>query len=336
MQSLVSTRRIAASWVLVLVTGAIVLGAGSSAEAQGDEALTAKQIEYYKKGLEAYKDEDFDRAIEYYELALAEGEWNILHLGIGRALSRKGRCAAADARFVKALEARAVPSPPAAAIKAKIDEYRIDLRLQCDGTLVVECKPADLEIRVGSSARRPCSAFPIEVPPGDLTLTAYAYDVSEEKTIRVKGLEETRVSFSIDKPKGWKEGQVSTPPEDKKPPAVEKGSGLALYGYIVGGVGVAVLGGALVTDVVLLGDKIDELESAASTRASNEQTLFDEASGLQSLSLGLYVGGAVLSAAGVALILWPSETESAPEAKSAGLAPWLSPTSAGLRWTSPF
>jgi len=329
-----TTARRPSGWALpVLVALALPLlltALPTEVSAQEGEAafMTAKQVEYYRKGLQAYKDEDFDRAIEYYELALKEGEWNILYLGAGRAYSRKGRCKEADARFAKALEARPVPSPPPADIKSKIDEYRIDLRLQCPGALIVTCTPPDTEIRVGSSARRPCAEFPIEVPPGEVTVTAFAHGQIVDKAVTVKGLEETTVSFDI-KP-GAAVPDVTPPKKVEEPP----GNPLHLWGAIVGGTGVAVLVGGAVGDLAVLGPKIEDLKTAADTRSADEQTLFDDASSLQTVLLATYATGAVLTITGAVLFFWPDSPAEQPA--TSRLSPWLSPEGGGMSWTLDF
>lgn len=317
-------------WSLAALAFVFLLPDTAWAQA-GGENMTDKQVEYYKKGLQAYKDDDFDRAIEYYELALKEGDWNILYLGIGRALSRKGRCMDADTYFAKALDARPVPSPPPAEIKAKIDEYRIDLRLQCPGTLIVTCVPPEAEVRVGSGARRPCSEFPIEVPPGEVTVTAFAYGQIVDKKVTVKGLEEVSVQFELEDD-GKGAGTPGPAPPKTTPPSM---SSTKVWGLATGGVGIAVLLGSAITDGTVLAGQIDDLKAAAASRSADEQSLYDDASSLQTILLATYATGTVLTAVGAVLFFWPEHAAAEAPAAS-GLSPWLSPDTAGVQWGTEF
>lgn len=268
--------------------------------AQEEQTLNAKQVEYYNKGLEAHKTGDFERSVEYYELAIKEGTaWNILLLGIGRAYSKQGDCAKADAYFVKALAAKPVAQPSAEVIKAKIDEYRIDLRLSCKGTLEVACKPADMQVRVNQNARRACSEFPVELPAGEYTVSGAAYGAFVEKKIKVVGLESVKVELALDKP-AEPAGGAKLEPE---PPHDPHPSALKTWGWITTGVGAAVLTGALLTDATVLSAKVDDFKKAADARASDEDTLYDEASSLQSTVLIGYVAGAAVTTVGVGLLV---------------------------------
>ena len=289
--------------------------------------LSPKQVEYFIKASEAMEKEDFPTAVEYYQLAIKQGEANILYASLGRALFRKGECKEADASYVKALTAPAVPDPPRSQVNQKIDEYRIGLRVDCQGTLEVACEPEDIQIRIGDGARRPCSDFPIDLQPGTYPLVAFAYGRSIDREVQITGMETSSLELKIENPKGEGGGGGG-----------KKGDSGALstVSMITIGLGAAVLGTAAVLDLTALGSAVDDLEAAAGT--PDEQARFDEASSLQGVVLGMYIAGAALAVTG-AVLYFVSPEEPAPAVGSSAaprLEGWFGPGSAGIQYRAPW
>ena len=292
----------------------------SSADAQGENVvLTEKQIEYFVKAGKALESGEQDQAIEYYNLAIKQGEANVLYAALGRALYRKGRCAEADVAYEKALSAPTVAEPPPASVREKIEEYRIGLRVECPGMLAIKCSPTDMKVRVSGGARRSCEDFPIELKPDFYRIEGSAGGEIVESEVKIVGMETATVELTIDV-KAEVVGPVITQPVDDSP--------LGLIGIVTAGVGGALLATAVVFDVAVLGPAVDDLEKAADARASDEQGKYDDASSAQTTTLVLYVGGGVLAAAGV--VMWLLAPDSPPEDASTGLQPWFGPDGGGV------
>ncbi len=124
----------AAAMVLVCV-----LGSGAAALAQdGNYASpTEDQLELYKAGADAFGQEDWSGAVEFFEASLAIGELNITYLNMGRALQRAGRCADAKAAYDKVASAPQIREPSPVQVLTKLKEFRKELE-SC-----VEDKPVE-------------------------------------------------------------------------------------------------------------------------------------------------------------------------------------------------
>ncbi len=319
-----------ASGALAALVVAIGVLWSSSAMSQEEKTveLSEAQVGYFVKAGEALKSEDFTTAVEYYQLAIKAGEANILYASLGRAQFRLGDCKAADESYVKALSAPAVPDPPPATIRAKIEEYRIGLRVECPGRLEIACEPSDMEIRIGDGARRPCSDFPVDLKPDTYKLLAFAYGVSTDREVKITGMETTSLTLNIDNPKG-SDGSGGAKQGES--------SGMETVGLISMGVGVAVLGTAALLDATTLATAVDDLEVASSQEPINvdkADKALEDAEGLQTVVLGTYVAGAVIALTGVVLYLVAPE-EQAPEAGS-GLQGWIGPDGAGVQYSLPW
>lgn len=299
----------------LIATLAVVLIAalGSSAVAQEHVELTEKQVEYFVKAGKALESGEHDQAVEYYKLALKQGEANVLYAALGRALYRKGRCMEADQAYEKALAAPTVAEPPPASVREKIEEYRIGLRVECPGMLAVTCTPADMKVRVSGGARRACSDFPIELKPDFYRLEGSAGGQIVESEVKIVGMETATVELTIDvKEKVADPGPVVTPSEP---------SSLGTVGLVTAGIGGALLATAVVYDLAVLGPAVDDLEKAADARAADEQQKFDDADSAQTTTLILYAGGGVLTLAGLAM--WVLFAPEEPVEAATGLQPWM-------------
>ncbi len=320
----------------LVTTAALVVLAPSLAAAQDDAPpmveLSPKQIEYFQKATSLLNDDQHDTAIEYYKLALKDGEANVLYASLGRAYFKKGDCQSADDNYIKALSAPTVSQPPPDAVRQKIEEYRIGLRVECSGKLEVVCAPQDMEIRIAEGARRSCSEFPVDLPAGDYKVTAFAGGLSQDKDIKITGLETTSIEFSIDVP--LDNGGGGKPVTGGEP------SVLGTVGWVTAGAGIAVVLSAVVMDVTVLSAAVDDFEQAAENRAPNEDQLFDDASSLQTIVLATYVAGGALALTGVVMALLAPSSEqapaAAPKAGETSVQPWLGPDGAGVQFLIPW
>lgn len=324
-------------WLVLAAMTVAALWSGLDArpaQAQETVELNKKQIEYFQKAGDFLKEDDFDRAIEYYQLALKQGEVNVLYAALGRAYFRKGECKNADDAYVKALSAPAVAQPTAQDVRQKVEEYRIGLKVDCKGTLELVCEPGDIEVRIGDGARRPCADFPIELAPDTYKLIAFSGGKSIDQEVKIVGLETTSVKLSIqpDAPVG-PVGPVSTGEIDGT---------WATASYVTVGLGAAVLLTAVVLDATVLATAVDDFKAAADARSAEQDALLDDAEGLQTVVLASYLAGGALAITGVVLyLIAPDEMVDPavnPEAPPAGarLQPWFGQDGAGVQLQLPW
>ncbi|HEY3254744.1 MAG TPA: hypothetical protein VGJ91_12380 [Polyangiaceae bacterium] len=131
---------------------------------------------------------------------------------------------------------------------------------------------------------------------------------------------------------------VAAQPEPSAPAssAAERGGGLRTAGYVTAGVGVAALGTGVVLGILAKGKDSDaraQCIDAASGLLCPEraQTQFDSAKSLGSTATVLLIGGGLVTATGVGMIIWggPASAEK-PKAARLRLSPLLSTTQAGV------
>jgi hypothetical protein len=113
------------------------------------------------------------------------------------------------------------------------------------------------------------------------------------------------------------------------------GSGLRTVGFIAAGVGGAALIGGVVTGIMAKGKEDDALaQCEGKVCATGAEKDFDSASSLAGISTALYIGGGVLAAAGVGLIVFGGgRKESAPataRAPKLELSPYFGPSGGGV------
>lgn len=319
--------------VVVLVSLGLWTSPALAQEPPPETSLNERQIGFFQKANAALSDDEVPRAIEFYKLALKEGENNVLLAALGRAHFRGGDCAEADAAYVRALEApvvvqEGVPSPED--VRVKIEEYRIGLRVDCSGQLALACEPGDIEVRIGDGARRPCADFPIKLEPGAYNVTAFQAGRSQDHEVRITGMETTTLNLKFEASE-----VVAAAPT----PEVEQGGApWGAVGWVTAGVGGAVLLTAVLLDATALNTAIGDFKDAADARSPDEDALFDDAQRLQRVVLGAYVAGVTLTAAGVVVALVAGGDAEAPEAPAEGarVDPWVSPDGAGMLFSMPW
>jgi hypothetical protein len=125
------------------------------------------------------------------------------------------------------------------------------------------------------------------------------------------------------------------------PPAAEPrqtGGTLRTVGFVTAGVGVLALGGGVVTGLMAKSKEDDALGECRDSNFAGEkdcpasvQDEFDSASSLAGVTNVLLIGGGVLTAAGVGMIIFGGpKTETAPAAARLELTPVLSPGLSGF------
>ncbi len=202
-------------------------------EAQDDSRFakpTKEQLELYESGFEAYKEGQYERAVERFEASLKIGEMNITYLNLGRALFKVGRCKEAFGAYDKVSVALQVQEPSPAQVLDKLDEYRQELK-GCPGVLAVDCKSPESRVEVSGGRSVACGGR-LELPPGQYEVVGRLGDKVERRSVVLVSMEVAQVSIEL----------VGAAPVGDG--GGGDGAGLRVAGWISAGVGAAALVGA--------------------------------------------------------------------------------------------
>lgn len=276
---------------------------------------TEAQVQLYEKATQAYLNEQYPEAIELLRSALALGELNALYLNLGRAYFRDGNCAEAEAAYARALTAPAMSEPSPSAVRAKVDEYRADMRQGCPGTLVLTCTPGEMLIVVDRGPEQACGE--IMLPPGVHIVRGKLLDQTTETTVEITSLERTEATLSME--------MVMAPTPEPTPTPTES-DGVGLITWTTLGVGAVTLGTAFVLDATLAGPAVDDFETAVLAGDSKRDDLRGDAEAAQNTVLIVGgVGAAILVTGAVLLVVdltdGPSDAAETDAAASVGIGP---------------
>jgi len=265
-------------WILP----AMVAGVGE-AVAQ-PVALSETQKALNEKGVLAIIDGEFDRAIGLLLSSLALGETNVTYLNLGRAYARNGDCVEALDAYAKAETAPAVEAPSAAEVLQVLERYRSEVDMEkCPARVTLECEPATLRVEIDGGDAMACPTVPLKLAAGPHYFRAVYRERAAELEVELAPAEVRTLRLVVD---------TSAP----LPGGDEGLSATALWGTIVGSVGLATLVTAVIIDFAVLGPDIEAYERGDGGSRSSIETL-------QGVNLGLFIGGGVMVATGLALLL---------------------------------
>ncbi len=182
-----------------LVTTAAILAMAAPASAD-DEIVTPKPLQFdlYTQGAEAYKNGEYQKAIDLFEASLAIGELNITYLNLGRSFFKLGQCEKANEAYAKARTAPKIANPSPMAVLKKIDEFSAELPKECPAYLTVSCQPTDMQIYVGNQGPLQCDGKKITLLPGEHVVRGEVGDKKVSKTIQVEGMEKTTLALKLE------------------------------------------------------------------------------------------------------------------------------------------
>lgn len=277
---------------------------------EGFGTPVAGQLDLVRQGVAASDEGDYAQAIRYYDAAMALGELNIIHLNLGRARQKQGRCFEAEASFARALGAPAVRKPSPTKVREAIESHREEMRSTCPGALTVQCIPLDARLIVGERAAG-CGER-LELPAGLVRIQGEAGGVRTERTVEVEALKEHSVLIEV-----------------------EAHSDQGASTREVLGWSLVALGGALTVTGVGLGLRVAginrELDAIAESNEIDGQSTEDLVSTGQSLQtlefIGLGVGASAAAIGAVMLLLGEGEPD---RTGALQIAPWVLPDGGGL------
>lgn len=296
-----------------------------STEARADNAGAAQSL--YDRAVELMQQKNYAEACpKLEEVTRLVPDGFGAKLTLAECYEAQGRLASAweQYSFVESAAARSgqgerqrLAAEKAAALKPKLAKLTIKV------SDAVKKMP-ELVVKRGGMAIGPAQfneAIPIDVGTHVIEATAHGKKTwTLETKIPADGASMTvEVPVLVDDPKA----RLSDPPRSEGPGGDEKPTWLFPAGFIVGGVGVAALaaGGALGgLALAKNGEAEDECPQGFCTAAGND--LHVQAGTFADAATGLFVGGGVLAAGGILMIILAPSDDEAPAAK---------PSDAGVR-----
>ncbi len=181
-----------------LVVILMSLTALGQAHADDDEIVEPSEAQYqlYQEGAEAFKGEDYNKAIDLFKASLHLGELNITYLNMGRAHYKLGQCQEALEAYIAAERSPKLANPTPAQVQAKLDEYKADLYETCPAQLVVECISNKMEVYVGNEGPFECTEpVTMERPAGEVTLRAELGNRVYEEVVVLQAMRKVTITM---------------------------------------------------------------------------------------------------------------------------------------------
>lgn len=303
---------------VVLASIAFALTLSASGIARADEEEEARNA--MRRGVAAFGRGEADKALEEYELAKKlVPQANAPYLYAAEALVALARYEEAVANLDRYL-AKNPSVSDAEDVRGRIAKIKAE---HYPGRVKVATNVDDAVVYLDGEAKG--AARVLDAKPGAHRIEARAPGrdpVTQE--INVVGAQDTTVVLTL------AESRVDPPPPLPTPLVVnDPGVPWKTIGWVTTGVGATTFLVALIVDGAALGPKIDDYRDAASRADPSARTLHDDAVGLRTLSVAGYVAGAVLTTAGLGMVLFsPKASRSSPSAAS--LSPWVGPSGAGV------
>jgi hypothetical protein len=334
------------NWMLLALVGLSV--AGSPAVAHAEDKITPEARAYFKNGVELLQNDPPNYQDAYYQFKLAYDKsqsWKVLgNLGLCSVkLERDGEALAFYDEYLKR-GGKQINKEEREAIERDM------LLIKGNGaTLELTSKVEELKVqdsRAGSAAAPQTHEVTggkksIFVRAGSHRLTATASDGrSLVWEVSVEPGATLSHDFDFDAPVNAPPPPVGPvvapppppPPQDQPPP--QRSSPLTTIGFITGGVGVAVLGAGVVTGLMANSKEKDAKSHCDANKVCepSAEAMFDDASSLAKTTNILLIGGGVLTAAGVGLVIVgvSSKPKEQQTARHLTLVPVLTGTSGGI------
>ncbi|MCB9544371.1 MAG: tetratricopeptide repeat protein [Myxococcales bacterium] len=255
----------------------------------------------HRQGEAALAADQPGEAARYFRAALALQPSNLSWLGLGEALSRQGACAEAADALAEVAAAPETPESPAAFAEPLAAGLRRSLEDRCPGRLLVRCAGPLGRFLLDDDQDLPCG-HAVDVPAGAhrVRLAAGLAEIS----MQIRGLQQSEVTLA--EPVAPDLGPAPAPAPEPEPAA-------SPLPWALVGSGGAVLAAAVILHLGPTQAARDDAEAAradyaaglgSASRALDRSDAFE---GWRRGTLGAYVGGALLAAAGATLLVidWP-------------------------------
>jgi hypothetical protein len=305
-------------------------------ESEGTVTPTDAQEDYNNQGVILIQDGKYKEAIASFRSSLSLGELNITYLNLGRAYFRLDRCLEAREAYDAVKTAPKVKAPTPDEIQTLLQKFEADYAETCTATLAISCE-GDPQVSVDDQPARPCSevsAWP--TTPGEHVVKAEYENGTVEETVTVEGRSAAAVAFAAP------EVIAETPEPDEADPVVAEpvepaqSANKPLYLYPIMATGAAIVVGAVVWDIAVVGGQLAELEdledSLDGSDADEAELLREDIDMSQTITfIAAGVGAATLITGGV---LWLLTGDDEPAQSSVG--PMITSDGGGVVWQGRF
>jgi tetratricopeptide (TPR) repeat protein len=271
---------------------------------------TPAQMGLYEEASVAFAQGRYDDAIASLTRALEEGKVNILYVNLGRALFRKGRCLEAKEAYDHAQDSPYVAEPTREQVQEKILAFRAELEDRCPGEIMAACTPDALRVSIDNEPVRPCAEGPFAAAPGSHLVSAYYQGRKVVKEVTIHAMKRTGVVLDL-----------------SLAPTFDRAEPWEAAGLLTAGIGAALLGGSAIADAILVRPAIGDFDADRTDAAARA-----DAEDLQSLVLGSYIAGGLMTATGLMIYLLAPESNVREATSTARVGVWLQTETAGVSW----
>ncbi len=305
-----------------LVISVVLLGASSAYGAESDAEVEARAA--MKRGLAAFAKRDAETALaEYRKAEQLVPDANLPHRYAAEALVELERFEEAISEYEEYLRIKPDVSD-AGEVRARIEAAREKI----DGTINLTSSPAGADVFIDGATQRagvtPLAA--LKLHRGQHTIVVrLAGRKDVVLTPVVKGGTTTALAADF-----GSLGEAQPKSADAEPDKREPQSSGKNLGWVVLGAGVAVLAGSFIVDAFVLRAMHDDFERQ---RKEGDPSALDTKNRVSALQTGLlagYITGAVATAIGGAILLWPRSSS----AQTTSVR--ITPTFGGLSLTGTF
>ncbi len=318
----------------LLIAAAALLLMAQPAAAQDEVFLepTEEQIALSRQALEAFKDKDWDRAIEIYQQVIDLAPLNSAYASLGYAYFKAGQCELAIEAFDQAELAPKVSNPPPEKVAELLAGYRTRLYETCPGTVIVQCEQEGVQISVDGLPPNPCTGNALFLLPGDHTITGTLGQQRTTQDVTVLSMSTITITVDLE----TEDVVTPQPPVVTTPPPETPAGPLTTAGWLTTAAGGALMATALVVDLTVLTPTFEDFRQAS---AQNDLERYDSlkpsVESQQTLVQGLLISGAAVTATGLTLVILDAlgGPDEAPQ-QGADVSTWVGAQSAGVQFTT--
>lgn len=253
-------------------------------------------------------------ALEFFEGALKNGGAQDVYLYVVEALLERRLCQSANITLETAPTAPPSNTLSPLEFSRRLNDMRKAFSATCGEKVLVQCKPADMTLRIDNGTPQICSAAPLFLPVGEHTIQATRAQDAEasEPELGPDGAPVVKAPLRMTRTVNVQPGKVHRVEIDMTEP--ERFGSLTTWGAVLGGAGVAALLTSVVIDQALIAPEIDTYNSL-SDRFSETSELNETRDTIDTLQLTntLVIGtGAALILAGGVLVAVDAATIERP------------------------
>ncbi len=236
----------------LLAAALLAIAAPQAAQAQPMADVLDEQLRLNDEARQAASRGDRALAAELLRASLDLGPLNVTWLNLGRVYALDGRCREAIEAFDAAPGSPQVLDPPPEVVAQALVRYRKEVADDCLGALKVTCQPDTLRLEIDGQARR-CGE-PTGLFAGEHRVRGSLGPQVVEQIVTILPGQPAALTLRLD----------SAPTHTPDPVAATPTDGAAVAGWIIGGLGVAAVGGGVALRLGLSGD-LAELEAISKT-----------------------------------------------------------------------